>query len=166
MSSIILIRHGECLANVDSKYFDVHDCANILTPRGVNQCLELKEEIRSIMNPDRFGTHTTIIASKHKRTQLTAEIVTQGMGYPILTDNRLNECWHEPSQENPADYVNTESREDVVRRVKSLIMQYEFDLVLFCHGVLMDVLDPRGWRVQNCEVRKYDRADFIQRILK
>jgi broad specificity phosphatase PhoE len=166
MSSIILIRHGECLANADSRYFDVPDHANILTPKGVDQALALHKTLPSIMNEDRFGTHTTIIASKHKRTQLTAEIATFGMGYPIVVDSRVNECWHQPSEHDPEDYVNTESREFVVDRVKRVVDAHEFDLIIFCHGVLMDVLDPRGYRVENCEVRKYDRKDFIERILK
>ena len=164
-SKIVLIRHGESLGNTAQKYFECHDNANILTQKGVDQCLELKERIGSILSPDNMGTHTTVLASKHRRAQLTAEIVMQGQGFPIIIDNRLNECWHESESKIHGTFYNVESRDFVVNRIRKILDQYEFDVVMFCHGVLMEMLEPsKGW-VENCEVREYDRQDFIERIL-
>lgn len=164
-SSIILVRHGESLGNLSQRYFDVHDSANILTQKGVEQCLALKDKMPSLMTKDPFGTHTTVISSKHQRAKLTAEIVMQGTHLPIIHDARLNECWHDSDTGKHGTFYNIEPREFVVDRVKRLVDQHEFNLILFCHGVLMDVLDPQGREVENCEVRKYDRKDFIERIL-
>jgi len=164
-SSVILIRHGESLGNLSQRYFECHDTANILTQKGVDQCLELQAKISTIMNRDEMGTHTTVLASMHRRARLTAEIVTQGLHLPIHVDNRLNECWHESETKVHGTFKNVESVEFVKRRIQKILDQYEFDLILFCHGVLMEMLDPSYGYVLNTEVRKYDREDFEQRIL-
>lgn len=157
-SSVIFIRHGESLGNVDSSYYQYSDSAVILTQKGVDQALELKKTIREHLDSDHYGIHTQVITSHMMRAKLTAEIVMSDINLktPILHDARLNEVHHS------GYLIVDEDAADVRIRVRSLIEQYPFNLVLFCHGMLMGCVDPFKGGAQNCELRKYDRKALLQ----
>jgi len=159
-SSVIFIRHGESLGNVDSRYYQYSDSAVILSQKGVDQALELKRTIREHLDPDHYGIHTQVITSHMTRAKLTAEIVMAGINLklPVLHDARLNEVYHS------SHLVVNEDASEVRARVRSLIEQYPFNLVLFCHGMLMGCIDPAKGGAQNCEVRKYDRNLLLQQL--
>jgi bisphosphoglycerate-dependent phosphoglycerate mutase len=162
MSSVIFIRHGESLANVNPDYYKLPDVANILSEKGVQQCLALAETIGTHLDDDYHGLHTVAVASRYKRAQLTAEIVMSKTKLPsgIAIDHRINEVYH------TFDVIPQEDRASVIARVRSIVEAHHFNLILFTHGVLMDMVDPgRGW-VNNTELRKYDRSDLLNRILK
>ena len=157
-NTITLIRHGESLANINPDHYQYPDKANILTAKGVNQCLDLMERMPTFMGNDFCGLHTTVIASEYQRAKITADIVMSNINLklPIKYDNRLNETYHS------ARHVREEATEDVRERVLSLVKQHPFNLILFCHGMLMANVDPaKGNNVKNCEIRQYDRNDFI-----
>lgn len=157
---IILIRHGESLGNTDETYYQYPDVANILSPKGVQQCMDLSTKIEKVLEPDFYRAHTTVIASQLHRAQITAKIVTANLHYPIVIDNRINEVYH-CARQQPA-----ETHKEIIHRVKSLVNDYHFNLILFTHGMLMKALDPEKGEVQNCEMRVYDRQDFIERLLR
>jgi broad specificity phosphatase PhoE len=115
MSSVIFIRHGESLGNVDPFYYEQHDAANILSQKGVDQCLNLQKEIGKIMDSDFYLHHTTVIASRYQRAQITAQIVMGNHRLEIQTDPRLNEVYH------TAHNVATETRDHVINRVRALV---------------------------------------------
>lgn len=162
MSSVIFIRHGESLANVDTGYYKHPDCAIILTQKGVDQCLELSTKMDSFIDDDRYGTYTTVIASRMLRTQLTANIVMSKAQHklPITIDARINETRHS------LDGIADESNELVIARVRSLIEQNHCNLIIFTHGMLMGTVDPEKGYAYNCELRKYDREDLLNNYLK
>lgn len=161
MNSVIFIRHGQSLGNVNHKYYHGPECSNILTATGVDQCLDLRGRIKSIMDPDYYETYTTVIASRFTRAQLTAKIVMCDTKYDILVDARLNETIHKAENE-PIELDG-----DVIARVRSLIEQYEgSNLVLFCHGMMMGTIDPAKGNARNCEARKYDRDDFLRNYVQ
>lgn len=163
MSKIILIRHGESLGNMDEKHYQYPDAANILSPVGVQQCLTLSEVLPQYLAEDFHGVHTTVFASRYQRAQLTAEIVMSNPNLPKLPihiDHRINEVYHS------ARGIPAEARSEVVARVRSLVEQNHFNLILFTHGMLMGMLDPvLGAKVKNAEIRVYNRDDFLSRIL-
>jgi broad specificity phosphatase PhoE len=161
-SSVIFIRHGESLGNVDPSYYQHPDAAIILSPKGVQQALALKDQIHTYMDPDHYGVHTQVITSVIQRAKITADIVMSkvNLKLPILHDARLNEVYHS-AHETPE-----ENSEEIRARVLSLVLQYPFNLILFCHGMLMRDIDPAKGGARNCEVRKYDRHDLIAMLEK
>lgn len=162
MSSVIFIRHGESLANIDPGYYAHPDCAIILTQKGVDQCIELSNQMESIMDDDWFGTYTTVVASRMLRTQLTANIVMSKVThkFPITIDARVNETRH------TAHGVTSEPNALVTARVRSLVEQNHCNLIIFTHGMLMGTVDPAKGNALNCEYRKYDREDLLTNYLK
>lgn len=161
MNSVIFIRHGQSLANVNHKYYHVPECANILTATGVDQCLELRDQMPKLMDEDYFYSHTTVIASRFTRAQITAKIVMSNTKYDILIDARLNETIHK------AEHEPIELEGNVIARVRSLVEQYEgSNLILFTHGMLMGTIDPTRGNAKNGEARKYDRDDFLRNYVK
>lgn len=159
MSSVIFIRHGESLANVDSSYYQQHDSAVILTKKGVDQSLALQKEIDNIMDQDFYGLYTTVIASRFQRAKITAQIVMANhQQFEIHTDPRLNETYHS------AHEVVAESPNQVIARVHSLVKQHHTNLILFCHGMLMGTIDPAKGNALNCEWRKYDRLKLLSNL--
>lgn len=164
-SKIVFIRHGESLGNANRERYYLPDPAIILSDKGVLQCIELMNNFPLILEEinDFDGVFTTILTSQFQRAKLTAEIVTckTKLRNPILQDVRLNEAYF--------DHTNgklTESRTDVKMRVSSLLQQYPFNLILFCHGQFMESIDHTKPRPKNCEVRIYDRDDLIQNYLR
>lgn len=156
MSHVIFIRHGESLGNTDGYYYTLPDVANILSARGVQQCIHLRDNFKSYLEHDFYKTETTVIHSRYQRAKITAQIVTHGSGLVIHSeDARINEQGHDMSGEA----VETEA--SVRARVKSLIEQYPFNLVLFTHGMLMGVIDPERGGARNCELRKYTREEIL-----
>jgi broad specificity phosphatase PhoE len=160
MSSVIFVRHGESLGNMDESHYLLPDVANILSPHGVKQCMDLAKVFKNHLNDDFYGVHTTVFASRFQRAYLTAQIVTSEMRVPITIDNRLNEVYH-CARKQPA-----ESREHILARVRALVEQNHFNLILFTHGMLMREIDPSRGNVANAEVRKYDRKDLLDNYLK
>jgi phosphohistidine phosphatase SixA len=160
MSKVILIRHGESLGNTDEAYYQLPDVANILSQKGVDQCVALSQEIHTYLPNDFHGLHTTVIASRYQRAQLTAQIVMSKTSPQIIIDHRINEVYH-CARSKP-----DESRESVVERVRSLVKSHHWNLVLFTHGMLMGVIDPEKGGAKNAEIRVYDRQEFLDRYLK
>lgn len=162
MSSVIFIRHGESLGNVNPGYYKQPDVANILSERGVQQCLDLSQSIHSYLDEDLNGLHTLAIASRYQRAQITAQIVMSRSGLisPVAIDHRINEVIHN------AESLLVEDPAMVIARVRSLVESYHFNLILFTHGVLMATVDPDRGSAKNGEVRKYDRAELLDKFLK
>lgn len=161
MSSVIFIRHGESVANVDVRYYKHPDCVILLTQKGIDQCLDLSNRIHEYMEDDWFGKYTTVIASRMIRTQLTAQIVMskQKHHFPIHIDPRINETHHTALE------VVTETDAQVRARVRSLVENYHDNLILFTHGMLMGSVDPEKGHAKNCELRKYSREQLLDENL-
>lgn len=161
MSSVIFIRHGESIANVDTRYYRHPDCAIVLSQKGVDQCLDLSDKIGSLMEDDWFGKYTTVIASRMLRTQLTANIVMSKSRhhFPVHVDARINETHHTALE------VVTETDDHVRARVRSLVEEHHTNLILFTHGMLMRSVEPAKGHALNCEVRKYDREELLDVFL-
>jgi broad specificity phosphatase PhoE len=156
MSHVIFIRHGESLGNVDGYYYTLPDVANILSSKGVDQCVELNKTFKDQLEHDFYKTETTVIHSRYQRAKITAQIVTHKSGIIIHSeDARINEQGHDIYG------VASESEESVKTRVRSIIEQYPFNLVLFTHGMLMGVIDPERGGARNCELRKYSREEIL-----
>ena len=152
--TVTFIRHGESLANVNPHYYSVPDCANILTQNGVNQCIELSHSI------EKYVSSNIIISSEYQRAKVTAQIVTSKFNLPIQIDVRLNEVVHE-SLGKPI-----EKRDDVIKRIRSVVENYECDIVLFTHSVLMGMIDIEKGNASYCEVRQYSKPDLLNKYLK
>lgn len=161
-SKITFIRHGESLGNVNKERYLLPDPAIILSDRGVMQCIELMEQFPALLDGDFDGVFTTVITSQFQRAKLTADIVTSktNLRNPILRDARLNEAFfcHKTG-------ILTETRTEVKQRILSLVNQYPFNLILFCHGQFMESIDAKMPRPKNCEVRVYDREELIRNYL-
>jgi broad specificity phosphatase PhoE len=152
---IILIRHGESLANVNANYYFWPDQAIILTEKGAQQAMELSKKINSLL--DISGT-TKIISSRLTRAMLTADIACHHTGLEIHRDHRLNECQQIFRKGDPF-----ESNESVRMRVKAVLDDHQdTSLILFCHGELMWHLDPGKPQVENTEYRIYNRDKFYE----
>lgn len=160
---IIFIRHGKSLGNEDQSYYLLPDPAIILSKTGVDECITLMKRLPEVLHNDRNGhVFTTFITSEFTRAKMTANIVLSQHPHhsPILHDRRLNEVyWCE------TEMKLVENRAQVKKRILSLIEQYPFNLVLFCHGQMMDAIDYKRGRAYNCEVRDYDRDDLIANYL-
>jgi broad specificity phosphatase PhoE len=160
--SVIFIRHGESLGNTDPSYYKHDDAANILSRTGVDQALELSTRIKKYLDEDHFGLHTQVITSQYIRAKLTAGIVMSDVNLklPVIHDYRLNEVYH-------SDHLVVAETPAIVRaRVRSLIEQHPFNLILFCHGMLMRDIDPAWGGAKNCELRKYERDHLLNVLLK
>ena len=152
---IILIRHGESVANVDPKYYSFHDSKIILTKKGVSQCTALSFNIHNIVEQLHANDKVTVIASGMTRAQLTAKhALTRFPHVPVKHDDRISEChW--------GNELQIESNHSVLNRVKSLINEHrEGSLILFTHGELMRIVDPIRGPAKNTEYRIYDRRRF------
>ena len=154
MSKIILIRHGESLGNTEDRFYLLPDAANILSKKGVDQCIQLSNTIEALMEPDFHGTHTTVLTSAYQRAKLTAQIVMSKTNHRLIEDKKLNEISHIVFSKS------IESPEECIVRMQKLLDQHEFNLVCFTHGLFMQALDDSKPRARNCEVRVYDRDDF------
>lgn len=161
-SVITFIRHGESIANVDKSFYHLPDPTIILSTKGVMQCVELMNTIHSILSHDQGHLYTTFITSEFIRAKLSANIVTAKLRLhsPIIHDRRLNEAYY-----CVQEVRLTETRHQIKQRILSLINQYPFNLVLFCHGQMMDAIDYKMGGARNCEVRTYDRDDLINNYL-
>jgi len=156
-NSIILIRHGESLGNTDPAYYGLPDAANILSKKGVDQCIDIIEPLREMMSEDFHNTHTTILSSVYQRAKLTAQIVMAEMAHQVIEDRRINEIVHDLT--GPIEPVLS-----ALERMRSVLYTYPFNLVCFTHGMFMGNLDYKKGNALNCEIRKYDRNDFIEMI--
>ena len=157
---IVLIRHGESLANVDPSYYFGPEPAIILTERGVQQALRLSAAMPSLLHV--CGPDTKIISSKFIRAMLTADIACHNLNVPIIRDHRINEC----RQVFKAS-EQFESTQEVQDRVRDLIDDHpSVSLIMFCHGEVMWHLDPGKPHVKNTEYRVYDREHFYNTNLK
>ena len=154
---IILVRHGESLANVDPSYYFGPDAAIILSEKGVKQALALVTKVNRLHEQIGFDK---IISSKLSRAMITADIACHQLDREIHRDERLNEC--EPVFNITQDF---ESNHSVRSRVKGVIDDHEGTLILFCHGELMWHLDPVKPGPDNTEIRIYNRDVFINEHL-
>lgn len=156
-NTIILIRHGEAYSNIDPVFYGFPDAVNILTAQGLNQSIILMEKMKGLIDVDLYF-NTVAISSELQRAKLTAQIAQSDLE-PIIysySDARLNEVTF-------ALGVRTETDRQVKDRVASLLASYPNKcLILFCHGLLMEILDPNLPHPKNTEIRKYDREIFEQ----
>ena len=78
--NILLIRHGESTANVDSSLYDYH-CDSIinLTPKGILQSLDAVKMLNAWQDETK-NTITDIWSSPLLRAIQTAQIISQGLG--------------------------------------------------------------------------------------
>ena len=158
---VILIRHGESLANVDPSYYFGPEKAIILTERGVRQALALSKKIDWLL--EMCGPATKIISSKYIRAMLTADIACDHLDHEIHRDERLNECPYLIYGSSKQKY---ESSVDVRRRVKACFDEHQdTSLIVFCHGEVMWNLDPDKPQVENTEYRIYNRDEFYEKNL-
>ena len=157
---IILIRHGESLANVNPSYYYGPDQAIILSELGVKQALELAKSMTSLLVI--CGDKTKIISSRLSRAMLTADIACHHLPHTIIhRDDRLNEC-----KQIFRKGDQFESNKSVRMRVKAVLDAHQdTSLILFCHGELMWHLDPSKPQVANTEYRIYDRDKFYNQHL-
>lgn len=155
-----MIRHGESLGNTDPAYYKFPDAANVLSPKGVHQALALMEKMHTYMDKDHYGNHTKVITSEYQRAKITAEIAMSNVNLklPITSDYRLNEVYHSDHE------CPEEDPEEIKHRVRSVVKHNPFNLILFCHGMLMRDVDPARGGAYNCEVRKYDRVEFMKML--
>lgn len=160
-TKVIFIRHGESLGNVNPEFYSYPDDAIILSELGVRQALKLRTALQTYLPPDFYGVHTQVITSELMRAKLTQKIAMADVNLklPVLSDARLNEVYH------VSHGVHDETGEEVKARVRSLVEQYPFHLVLFCHGMLMGEIDPARGGARNCEVRVYGRNDLLTNYL-
>ena len=86
--------------------------------------------------------------------------MTSKFNLPIQIDVRLNEVVHE-SLGKPI-----EKRDDVIKRIRSVVENYECDIVLFTHSVLMGMIDIEKGNASYCEVRQYSKPDLLNKYLK
>ena len=150
---VVLIRHGESLANVNPSYYYGPDQAIILSERGVQQALELSKAMKTLTS---ICGDAKIISSKLIRAMLTADIACHQMDVEIHRDHRLNEC-----RQVFRAGEQFESNESVRMRVKAVLDDHQdTSLILFCHGELMWHCDPLKPQVENTEYRIYDRDKF------
>jgi bisphosphoglycerate-dependent phosphoglycerate mutase len=163
-SKIIFIRHGESLGNANRERYFLPDPAIILSDKGVMQCIELMGTFPDLLQEinDFDGVFTTVLTSQFQRAKLTAEIVTckTKLRNPIVHDARLNEAFFDHSL-----VKLTETRSMIKQRVLSVLQQYPFNVIMFCHGQFMESIDHTKPRPRNCEVRIYDREDLLQNYL-
>lgn len=152
---IVLIRHGQSVANVDPKFYYGPDKHIVLTQRGISQCKILADVIHDVI--DKLHTHDElkVFASGMVRAQITARTTLHR--YPhvrIMHDHRISECeWGDSKQ--------IESDKSVLTRVKSLVSEHDKgSLILFTHGELMRIVDPISGPAYNTEYRIYDRRKF------
>lgn len=156
---IILIRHGESLANVDPSYYFEPDQAIILSEKGVRQALSLVSIMPNLIE---LCGNVKIISSKLSRAMITADIACHKLNANILRDHRINEC-----RQIFRAGEEFESTREVQDRVRSLLEDHQdTSLILFCHGELMWHLDPLKPHVRNTEYRIYDREYFCNYHLK
>jgi broad specificity phosphatase PhoE len=152
---VVLIRHGESLANVNPSYYYGPDQAIILTERGVQQALELSKAMKTLTS---ICGDAKIISSRLTRAMLTADIACHQLDQEIHRDHRLNECQQVFRKGDPF-----ESNESVRMRVKAVLDDHkDTSLILFCHGELMWHLDPMKPQVENTEYRIYNRDKFYE----
>lgn len=83
--TLLLVRHGQAQSNVSrilTSYPEVRPMP--LTPKGRRQSEQLAKKLE--------GTSVTaLFASPLARTQETAEIISQTIGVPVVTDHRIRE---------------------------------------------------------------------------
>lgn len=87
---IILIRHGECLSNLNNKKFSISDDnTDILTPKGKNQAKETGKLLNNLLK-DR---HFEIFSSPLIRAAETAKIIKNQLtkSKPIVINDHLIE---------------------------------------------------------------------------
>jgi broad specificity phosphatase PhoE len=155
---VVLIRHGESLANVNPSYYYGPDQAIILSEKGVRQALELSKAMKTLTS---ICGDAKIISSKLIRAMLTADIACHQMDVEIHRDHRLNEC-----RQVFRAGEQFESNESVRMRVKAILDDHQdTSLILFCHGELMWHLDPGKPQVENTEYRIYNRDKFYEEHL-
>lgn len=84
MGKIYVVRHGECVWNVEDKITGITDVA--LTEKGIEQAKENARVVaESGIRPD------LIIHSPLSRAAFTAQCISEAIGVPMKMDNRLHE---------------------------------------------------------------------------
>lgn len=154
-NKIILIRHGQSTANVDTKLYYGPDENIVLTSKGEYQSKVLGRTLHQTFQSLMLNDEVTVIASGMVRAQLTAKHALHRFKHvSIKHDHRISECdW--------GDSVQVESSRSVLTRVKSLIDDHPTgSLILFTHCELMRIVDPISGAANNTEYRIYDRRRF------
>lgn len=170
-------RHGQTGFNLDNRICGVSDV--YLTYNGLEQAKNLAKEIRM------FGDIDVIICSPLKRAVQTAQIVSDKIGVPYVTDERLTE-WdygnYEGMERNASGFARSkvefgckmgktgESLLELAHRVygflDEIIANYENENVLLVsHGGVCRVIETYfrdmsndeflNFFMGNCEIRTY-----------
>lgn len=121
---IILVRHGESMANVWENIYDMSDNFNFLSLRGVKQAelagLEIKEWLDG-------GHINHVISSDATRARQTTACIMQSIGEEhwkrdYTSDYRLNEwCFGAPNQDKWWEY---ESKENFITKIDNFYDDY------------------------------------------
>lgn len=164
---VILLRHGECLGNVDkSAYTRIPDYALALTARGEEQAVAAGPRIKELVGDGRLGVHV----SPYRRTLRTLELLgldpTWTVQEPRLREQdwgNLQDVEEQRQQEEERNFfghffyrlARGESGADVDDRLAAFLTELrtrppDVDAVLVVtHGLAMRLLARRalGWSV-------------------
>ncbi len=86
---LVIMRHGETIFNLEGKVSsDAHNTTDVLTENGKQQVASSAQKLKN-----KYGNFDVIVASPFVRTQNTAKIVAEALGYTdkIVADDRLVE---------------------------------------------------------------------------
>ena len=163
----ILLRHGECLGNVDkSAYTRIPDHALALTARGEEQAVAARPRIKELVGDGRLGVYV----SPYTRTLRTLELLGLDPAWTVHEPRLREQDWgnlqnveEQRQQEEERNYfghffyrlARGESGADVDDRLAAFLAELRTDppdvdaLLVVTHGLAMRLLARRalGWSV-------------------
>ncbi len=163
----ILLRHGECLGNVDkSAYTRIPDHALALTARGEEQAVAARPRIKELVGDGRLGVYV----SPYTRTLRTLELLGLDPAWTVQEPRLREQDWgnlqnveEQRQQEEERNYfghffyrlARGESGADVDDRLAAFLAELRTDapdvdaLLVVTHGLAMRLLARRalGWSV-------------------
>lgn len=105
---IILVRHGESEANVNSDVYSlIQDWQINLTERGMEQAREAGRRIGSLLGKESFG----VFVSPYRRTLQTKDGILEGMGRRPVFDYQDPELREQEFGNKPSKEVNKANRD-------------------------------------------------------
>lgn len=157
VNKVIFVRHGQSTGNLDNSFYRHSiDSAICLTELGVRQALNAGEQLHSIHHSYfKWRWHGVLAyASEYTRAQQTARIVLDKMNLqmvepavePAINERQYgdNDISHHEFHKNPyATCTNGESMVECRNRFHRWWKNYaepqlsQRDIILFCHGVLI-----------------------------
>ena len=161
---VILLRHGECLGNVDkSAYTRIPDHALPLTPRGVEQATAAGSRITQLVDGARLG----VFVSPYRRTLHTLELLGVDPAWAVQEPRLREQDWgnlqdldEQRRQEEERNYFghfyyrlsHGESGADVDDRLAAFLTELRIAppdadaLLVVTHGLAMRLLARRALR--------------------